>query len=437
MVIGATRRMPKVLVVEDNRSLASMAKAMIEDIPGFEAVVTANGTEARNKAQHDPDGFSVALVDLNLPDAPNGEIVPVLQSLSIPVIVLTGYFGEELRTKMVDLGVVDYVLKKNISAYEYVAGLVKRVHLNRSTKVLVVDDSPSVLSMLTRYLNIQCLNVITATNGAEALQRIGEHPDIKLVLTDYNMPVMDGFELILQLRARQHKDQLAIIGLSSSGESRLSAHFLKSGANDFISKPFSYEELLCRVNQNLDYLDQIAEIRESANRDYLTKLYNRRHFFSTGRPLFHQTVFQQKPVGVAMLDIDHFKRINDQYGHDAGDLALRHLAVMLSSEFSDSLVARFGGEEFCLLICGDPDATLRKLDAFRERVSHSPVSQDGHHFSFQVSIGYSCESCDSLDALISAADAKLYLAKQQGRNRVVSDLDATECQAALASTRRR
>ena len=176
--------MPKVLVVEDNRSLASMAKAMIEDIPGFEVVVTANGTEARSRAQEDPEGFSVALVDLNLPDAPNGEIVPVLQSLSIPVIVLTGYFGEELRTKMVDLGVVDYVLKKNISAYEYVAGLVKRVHLNRNTKVLVVDDSPSVLSMLTRYLNIQCLKVITATNGAEALQRIGEHPDIKLVLSN-------------------------------------------------------------------------------------------------------------------------------------------------------------------------------------------------------------------------------------------------------------
>lgn len=410
------------MVVEDNRSLASMAKAMIEDIPGFEVVVASNGTEARSKAQADADSFSVALVDLNLPDAPNGEIVPVLQSLAIPVIVLTGYFGEELRTKMVDLGVVDYVLKKNISAYEYVAGLVKRVHNNRSTTVLVVDDSPSVLSMLKRYLTIQCLNVVTATNGAEALQRMAENPHIKLVITDYNMPVMDGFELILQLRARQNKDQLAIIGLSSSGEGRLSAHFLKSGANDFISKPFSYEEFLCRINQNLDYLDQLAEIRDSANRDYLTKLYNRRHFFSTGRPLYHQTVFQQKPVGVAMLDIDYFKRINDQYGHDAGDSALRHLAAMLNQTFSDNLVARFGGEEFCLLICDDPDTTRQKLDAFREQVADSPVSEDGHYVSFQVSIGFASAECDSLDALISAADANLYQAKALGRNRVVSDL---------------
>ena len=96
--------MPSVLVVEDNAALASMAKAILEDILGFTACIARNGAEAKSLLKNNPERFTVALVDLNLPDAPNGEIVPVVQSYDIPVIVLTGYFGDELRKNMIELG---------------------------------------------------------------------------------------------------------------------------------------------------------------------------------------------------------------------------------------------------------------------------------------------------------------------------------------------
>ena len=412
--------MPSVLVVEDNAALASMAKAILEDILGFTAYVARNGAEAKSLLKDHPQQFTVALVDLNLPDAPNGEIVPVVQSYDIPVIVLTGYFGDELRKNMIELGVVDYVLKKNMSAYEYACHLAQRVHRNYSTKVLIVDDSKSALLMLKRHLEIQRLQVITAENGKDALLKMAVHPDIKLVITDYNMPEMDGFELIQQLRTRHPKDQLAIIGLSSSGEARLSAQLLKSGANDFIGKPFSYEELLCRVNQNLDYLDHIQDIRDAANRDYLTKLHNRRYFFNHGKLLHQKAQFQETPLSLAMIDIDHFKKINDRYGHEAGDTALKHMADLLRGEFPDDLVARFGGEEFCILSTTGSDDTYKRFDEFRRKVADSRIEDDNYQFGFSVSIGISSVQSEKLDASIHAADLNLYRAKEQGRNQVIS-----------------
>ncbi|MBM7421895.1 GGDEF domain-containing response regulator [Spongiibacter marinus] len=411
--------MPNVLIVEDNRSLASMARAIIEDIPGFQACVAASGAEAKQLIRDTKTPFTAALVDLNLPDAPNGEVVPVVQSFDIPVVVLTGFFGDELRNRMIELGVVDYVLKKNISAYDYASRLVERIHRNRSTQVLVVDDSPSAAAMLKRYLEIQCLNVLVCHNGQEALDCIREQPNIRLVLTDYNMPVLDGFDFIQQVRAKYAKDQLAIIGLSSSNDARLSARFLKSGANDFISKPFGYEELLCRVNQNLEYMDRIDEIRDAANRDYLTKLYNRRYFFSEAQLRHQQAQFQELPLSVAMLDIDHFKHINDSLGHDAGDTALKHLAALLQSAFPDDLIARFGGEEFCILSEQNAEHTFDRLDDFRRKLANNPVKENGYDITLSVSGGLSNGQDDSLDTLIKMADSKLYQAKESGRNRIV------------------
>jgi diguanylate cyclase (GGDEF)-like protein len=246
------------------------------------------------------------------------------------------------------------------------------------------------------------------------------HPDIKLVITDYNMQEMDSFELIQQLRIRHPKDQLAIIGLSSSEEARLSAQLLKSGANDFIGKPFSYEELLCRVNQNLDYLDHIQDIRDAANRDYLTKLHNRRYFFNEGKLLHQKALFQETPLSLAMIDIDHFKKINDRYGHEAGDTALKHMADLLRGELSDDLVTRFGGEEFCILSTTDSANTYKRFDEFRRKVADSLVHEDNYQFRFSVSIGVSSVQDEKLDASIHATDPNLYRVKERGRNQVIS-----------------
>ncbi|GAB6043946.1 diguanylate cyclase [Endothiovibrio diazotrophicus] len=411
--------MTHVLVVEDNHALANMAKALIESTWGFEVHVAHSRAEAKLIVGDNPQRFTAALLDLNLPDAPNGEVVPLLQATGIPIVVLTGFYGDELRKRMTALGVVDYVVKNDLSAYQYACGLVGRIHRNRSIKVLAVDDSPSALAVIQHQLEVQCLKVYTAADDRQALSLFHAHPDIRLIITDYHMPEMDGFELTQKLRATHSKDQLAIIGLSSSSDNRLSARFLKSGANDFMIKPFGYEELLCRVNQNLEIFERIEEIRDAANRDYLTKLHNRRYFFNHGMCRYEQAKELDTPLNLAMIDIDFFKKVNDSQGHDGGDAALRHMAGLLNDAFPDELVARFGGEEFCVLMEGLPEMAATRLEAFRRTVESTPVNYDDHRFPFTVSIGLAHELEDNLDAMLKRADANLYRAKEEGRNRVI------------------
>ncbi len=410
------------LLIEDNRALASMGKALIEEQSGCDCkgVIAATRKEVNELIEADPGRFSIAIVDLNLPDAANGEALADVIAHNIPAIVLTGAYGEDMRQQMINFGVVDYVVKsRGVGSYQYVAELVARVEKNRSTKALIIDDSKSLSNLLAFQLGIQRLNVLTASTAEEGLARIEEEGDIRLVFLDYNLPDMDGFEACQAIRAKHGKDEMAIIGISGSEGERVSSRFLKSGANDFLSKPFGYEELLCRVNQNLDILDQIQMIRDAANRDYLTRLYNRRYFFTEGVGRLKKTVKKDSPISVAMMDIDYFKKVNDVQGHDGGDEALKHISALLSEMFGDVLVARFGGEEFCIMMPFDKDRAGSRLEKFRQKVEASPVVTDKYNFSYTVSIGFTDNPGADIDDMLAMADMGLYAAKENGRNQVV------------------
>ncbi|NNJ91535.1 MAG: diguanylate cyclase [Gammaproteobacteria bacterium] len=408
------------LIIEDNRALANMGKMMIEEKNACKGVIASSRKQVNELISENPGRFSIAIVDLNLPDAPNGETLPDVIAANIPVIVLTGAYGEDMRQEMASYGVVDYVVKSTgISSYQYVADLVGRIQKNRNTKVLIIDDSQSLSGLLAFQLGIQRLKVLIAHTATEGLEIITKEPDIRLVFLDYNLPDMDGFEVCQKIRAKHGKDEMGIIGISGTDGERVSSRFLKSGANDFLSKPFGYEELLCRVNQNLETLDHIEMIRDAANRDYLTKLYNRRYFFREGTALFQKAVKKGSPVSVAMMDIDFFKKVNDEQGHDGGDEALRHIAKILSDMFPDVLVSRFGGEEFCILMLLDKDQAYKRLEKFRKKIEGTPVKTDKYNFSYTVSTGFTDLPGEDIDNMLARADMGLYEAKENGRNQVV------------------
>lgn len=409
----------RVLVVEDQNSLAQLLAAMIGDRWGCDVHITNTLEQTRQELAKNI-GYHVAVCDLNLPDAEHGEVIDVLHKTGIATIVLTGSFGEELRNIMQKKGVVDYVTKDSTNAYEYVTNLVGRLHYNQYIKVLVVDDSLSARALLKHILSLLRFNVLTACNGKEALDVLKEHPDIRLLLADYYMPEMDGFALTREIRKQFGKDKLAILGISASDNDQVSAQFLKNGANDFITKPFSYEEMLCRITQNIEMLELIDAIQDAANRDYLTGLFNRRYFFTNGARLHDDAKTQNKPLVVAMLDIDHFKKINDQYGHDCGDVALKKMAALLKTHFADQLVARLGGEEFVVLFQdAAADEARAQLEAFREALENSSITYGPDTVAFTVSVGFSSELENSIDGMLRVSDITLYHAKENGRNRVI------------------
>ncbi|MCA1743060.1 MAG: diguanylate cyclase [Desulfovibrionales bacterium] len=265
--------------------------------------------------------------------------------------------------------------------------------------------------------------VLEAKDGGEALSIIHDDDSINMLLTDYNMPVMDGVHLVREARKKFSKTRLPVIGLSGMGRAAASAHFLKAGANDYIHKPFLAEELYCRVRHNIETSEYIKLIREMAERDFLTGLFNRRAFFSIVNKMFAGAQRGNKSIVVAMMDIDHFKKCNDTFGHDAGDDVICFVADAISKRVRESdIVARFGGEEYCV-VCLDMDkeSINQVFEEIRTNIENSLIVVGEHEIRVTVSIGVCTTLKDSLDEMIITADRMLYQAKEKGRNQVMVD----------------
>ncbi len=413
----------RVLIVEDSTIIGPTIRSRFEKELPYEVTLTQTYGDTERLLQKDHDPYFVAILDMDLPDAPHGEIVDLVQSKHIPVVVFTAGVSHKLRKELWRKHVVDYVAKDSTSSLDYLIALIQRLGRNQDIGVLVVDDSPSARRIVCGYLEAHRYTVYGAGDGEEALGLLEAHPNIKLVLTDYNMPRMDGVKLTKRIRSLYGRDELAVIGVSSGEESALSASFLKSGANDFIRKPFEAEEFYCRITQNVENLELIAQIREVSNTDFLTGLPNRRFFFETGRKLLEASKRGNRAISVVMVDVDHFKAVNDTYGHDAGDEVLKRLSEVLKSRFRKSdLVCRLGGEEFCAVITNSSkEAALTVVEDIRQTVEQEVVNFGDEAIRITVSAGLTDENLESLDDMVGKADKLLYQAKESGRNRVVID----------------
>ena len=248
------------------------------------------------------------------------------------------------------------------------------------------------------------------------MQCLSEHNNVRLVITDNTLPDMTGTHFVSSLRKAFSKEQLAIMGVAGGKGMLMSAHFIKSGANDFLRVPYCHEEFLCRVMQNVEYIESVEEIRRVANTDYLTGLPNRRHFF------YMVTVQHQKLLenhALALIDLDFFKSINDTHGHDAGDIVLKAIAALIEFYFPDEIISRFGGEEFCIYM---PSITLenacKRLEDFRKVVEAEVIQLPKTDIKVTCSIGVSGTHTQRVDKLLSLADKQLYAAKHDGRNQV-------------------
>ncbi|MDL2267531.1 response regulator [Desulfovibrio sp. OttesenSCG-928-G15] len=249
------------LIVEDSAIQSKIIAQRFAALTTLDLHVVHSLTEAENAVAEFRDELFGAVVDLNLPDAPDGEAVDMCLGNGVPCVVLAATFDEDLRRKFLDKRVSDYFLKGTIDDLEPLISSVQRLHDNYAVKALVVDDSNTQRSIVRRMLEVQCIESVEAKDGVDALEVLEEHRDVRLVITDFNMPRMDGITLVQEIRARFRENRMAVIGLSSTGSGPLTAQFLKHGANDFLTKPFEAEEFYWRVNQTLNTLDALAELK--------------------------------------------------------------------------------------------------------------------------------------------------------------------------------
>ena len=189
-----------ILVIEDSKTLSKMLSIMLIKKWSCEVHIAETYAEAQNYLKKYRYDYHLAVCDLTLPDAPNAEIVELLKKAKVQMIAISGNYDPDFVKNIVDKGAVDFIDKGNVNAYQYVTNLVGRLYKNHQIKIMVVDKSRSVAETIVHMLKIQNFNVLVAENGAVALKLLEQHKDIKLILTDYAMPEMDGIELTVKVR---------------------------------------------------------------------------------------------------------------------------------------------------------------------------------------------------------------------------------------------
>jgi len=408
----------KILIVEDNKALSKLIIKKMESNLDFDIDAAYSFEEAQNLVENSSDYF-VALLDLNLPDAPDGEVVDMILSHKIPSIVLTGSMDKEIREKILKKDVIDYVYKGNIDDVNYIFTLIERLHKNRDIKVMIVDDSIATRAQIKSLLQHQMFKVIVAAHGEEALVFLQDNPDIKLILTDYQMPVIDGVELTKEVRKLYSKNELSIIAMTGTSTDLISAKFLKIGANDFINKPFTREEIACRINNSLDALEYIAKIEEMAQNDFLSGLANRRYFFDVMQEYFKEAKKKNESFALGLIDLDSFKQINDTLGHHVGDAVIVELAKTLQKHLKhEHLLARLGGDEFCVVLKNiDQKKALEFFIKLKSAIASLHVKEK-KDLTVSVSIGVTFGDLESVEEMINQAETALHIAKKNGKNRV-------------------
>lgn len=292
-------------------------------------------------------------------------------------------------------------------------------------KVLIADDDPVSLLYLQGALEDGGYEVVTASDGKSACDILRRADAPMLAILDWMMPEMDGVDVCRTIRENVRDRYIYLIMLTSKKETQFTVEAMNAGADDFMSKPYSIEELQVRVRAGKRISELEQELRIKATHDSLTGLYNRGTIIDILQKAMARHERNAYPVSIIFADLDHFKRTNDDYGHQAGDAVLREVARRATHVLRpyDSF-GRYGGEELLIVLpeCGASGA-LAVAERVRSAIAGQPVATNFGAIPASLSLGVAVadgETSLHFDDLIQLADSALYQAKDNGRNCVVS-----------------
>jgi two-component system, cell cycle response regulator len=295
-------------------------------------------------------------------------------------------------------------------------------------KILIAEDERLSRMMLEKSLQKAGYEVTTVNNGALALAALQGDDPPRLGLLDWVMPEKDGVEVCREIRLRRDKAYTYLILLSSKESKKEIVEGLEAGADDYLTKPYDEEELKARLRAGeriLELEDHLVEARETmrfqATHDALTSLWNRGVIEELLAREIHRSRRENSCTVVILCDVDHFKRVNDEFGHHIGDDVLRELARRLQhSVRSYDMVGRFGGEEFLIILnkC-DANSAIARAENIRMEVAKKPFPTRAKPLPVTISVGLAlstdCENKNA-DEILACADVALYEAKSAGRN---------------------
>jgi diguanylate cyclase (GGDEF) domain len=451
----------RVLIVDDIPTNVRLLEARLT-AEYYEVLTASSGAQALEICQ--TENVDIVLLDVMMPEMDGFEVCRRLKANPkthhLPVLMITALDQPSDRVQGLDAGADDF-LSKPVDDTQLMARVKSLVRLKSLTdelraraltgqqiaiedalramdsisasggSILVIDTDMRHAERIKGYLAPDH-RVDILTNPADAVFQV-TGASYELALVSMSLDDFDPLRVCSQVRTVDHSRNLPIILMADAADRPRVVRALDLGVNDFISRPIDRNELLARVRTQIRRHRYAMELRESVNNtmalavtDELTGLYNRRYFERHLNVMLGKAHEQERDMALMILDIDYFKAVNDNYGHDIGDAVLREFAARLKRNIRGvDLACRLGGEEFVVLM---PDTDIHQAEAVAERVRQAMAEKPfgvgtPRDLSVTVSVGVSIREslADTPESLIKRADVALYRAKREGRNRVVFD----------------
>lgn len=432
-----TEQTTRIILVDGSAvSRAILTRILQDEVSNAEVFMCATGAEVIDLLQHGKyDLISTALM---LPDMDGLELSrQVRQSRShsyIPIIVVSGDADKRLLREGFEAGVTDYFDKsQGYKAFgSFIRSFIQR-HSGLMGHILFVEDSATAAAMIQKILEKHGLKVTHVIAAEEAMRLLDTADDrtnpldeYDLVITDfYLIGEMTGGDLLHAIRAKLHLSQqeMPVLVLTSTEDKQTQVEAFHAGANDFVTKPIIEEVLIARVRSLLLIKHQYNALKNQAEAmrwiavtDSLTGVRSKRYLVDNGEAYIADPAKQ--PVWAMLIDIDHFKQINDTLGHITGDHVLAELGDTLNRTFNDGVVVRFGGEEFCVLIPNSTaDQALERAELLRQLIQN--LRPAGVNVTVSIGMASTADHPGQpLTRFLGLADKALYRSKETGRNRV-------------------
>lgn len=305
---------------------------------------------------------------------------------------------------------------------------IKEVLNNKTTRIMVVEDDPSILELVSFALKKKGYSVITCDNALTALEEL-KKDRVDIIISDLMMPKMDGIEFCSIVK--KHYKNIYFIIITAKNKTEDKVYGLNLGADEYISKPFDFMELLARVKaaeriintqKQLIYLNE--ELEKLAETDELTRLKNRRYFNTQAFRELERAKRYGHTVATLLIDLDYFKKINDTYGHNIGDEALKAVTRIIKKSTRESdIVCRYSGDEFIVFLPEtNPKNAFKVAEKIRKNIESFEFKAGVNKIPLSVSIGIAIRTPkmnSSLKQMLEQADNALYNSKDKGRNKTV------------------
>ncbi|ASK69140.1 diguanylate cyclase response regulator [Shewanella bicestrii] len=412
----------RIAIIEDDNNVGAMITKQLHEF-GFNVQHFLNFTDFLDIQKTSP--FDLILLDLILPDYTEEALFTAateFEKHNTRVFVLSSRGDFEMRLLAIRANVSEYFVKPAETTL-----LVRKIHQwlkmseKQPLKILLVDDQQSMVDYFSSLLRSHGLMVKGMTKPEQVLPTLEQfEPD--LFIFDLYMPDVNGLELAKMIRQLDKYSSSPILVLSSDDTMQNKVSIIQAGSDDLISKQTAPSLF---VTQVISRAQRGHDIRSSASRDSLTGLLNHTQILVAARRCFNLAKRINSSVCIAMLDLDHFKQVNDTYGHSGGDKVLLAFAHLLQQSLRPvDFMGRYGGEEFMLVLPDLPaPLAIAKLNAIRESFSHIVFVEEGAEFKVTLSGGlaFSTECSEFQDCLL-LADKNLYEAKRTGRNRLITTL---------------